>query len=430
MKTRHLYEKFMITNMVSGFEPVEVKSASGSTITGTDNKKYLDCFSGIAVVNTGHCNYEIIKAAKEQMDKFIHCGTYVYYNSQAGKLAEKLAEITPGKLRKSFFGNSGAEAIEGALRIARQFTGKREIIALMHGFHGRTNATLSISGNRLRKKNGGPYASGVAFAPAPYAYRCPFGSKDDKECAARAADNLREVLRFSTSGDVGAFIAESVLGEGGTIVPHTDYFKYVKAILKEEGILFIADEVQTGFGRTGKMFGIEHSGIEPDIIAMAKGIAHGFPLSAFIVRDEIARAFKPGDHLSTFGGNPVSCAAAIANIAVIEKENLVKKAEQRGKQILGRMRKFQETCKILGDVRGLGLMIGLELVKNRKIKEPAPDLALKARTLARESGILIGVGGSFGNVLRIQPPLVITEEETEHACAILEKTLIKIAKAV
>jgi len=429
MKTKELYDQYLITGMVAGFEPIEVASASGTTMTGTDGAKYLDCFSGIAVTNAGHGHPKVIAAAKAQIDKFVHCCTYVYYNPVAGELAKKLAEITPGKLQKSFFGNGGAEAIEGALRIARHFTGKHEFVALMQSFHGRSNATLSITGNRARKKNGGPYATGVAFAPAPYAYRCPFGSKDDKECAARSAEYLRDVLRYSTAGDVAAFIAEGVMGEGGIIVPHPDYFKLVKKILEEEGILFIADEVQSGFGRTGKMFGIEHSGVEPEIMTMAKGIADGFPLSAFIVREDIANAFKPGDHLSTFGGSPVSCAAALANIEAMQSEGMVKNAEVRGKQIMDRMRKFQDTCKILGDVRGLGLMIGLELVKDKKTKEPAADLAKQTRKLGREAGILFGVGGSFGNVIRIQPPLTLTEAEAAKVCDVLEKILKEAAKA-
>src|SRR5262249_32721808 len=201
MDAKKLYDEFLITSMVAGFEPVEVVSAKGTRILAADGKEYLDCFSGISVVNAGHGHPKVMAAAREQMEKLIHCGTYVYYNEQAGLLARRLSEITPGKLKKSFFCNSGAEAIEAALRLAKQFTGKREIIAVTYGFHGRTNATLSITGNRGRKKRGGPYLSGVAFAPAPYLYRDPFGSTTEEECGTRSAEALRDVLRYETSGD-------------------------------------------------------------------------------------------------------------------------------------------------------------------------------------------------------------------------------------
>lgn len=426
MRTKQLYDEFLITSMVAGFEPVEVLSGSGTTIVGTDGTEYLDCFSGISVVNAGHGHPKVVAAAREQMEQLVHCCTYVYYSPRAGELAQRLAEITPGRLQKSFLANSGAEALEGAMRLAKQFTGKRELIALTHSFHGRTNATLSITGNRARKKGGGPYLTGIAFAPAPYSYRCPFGSKNDAECAARSAEHLREVLKYQTSGDVAAFIAEPVLGEGGIIVPHEDYFKYVKEILDEEGILFIDDEVQSGFGRTGKLFAIEHYGVEPDILTSAKGIADGFPISAFTARPDVGDAFTPGDHLSTFGGNPVSCAAALANIEVMLDERLPENAAARGAQIMTRFKRLQEECSLLGDVRGRGLMIGLELVKDAD-KTPAAAEAAKVRRLCREAGVLVGVGGSLGNVVRIQPPLILAEEEADRICGTVEKACKELA---
>jgi len=429
MRTKQLYEDYLITSMVAGFEPIEVKSGSGTKVVGTDGCEYLDCFSGISVVNSGHGHPRVLAAAREQMEQLVHCCTYVYYSPRAGELAQKLAEITPGKLQKSFFGNSGAEALEGAMRLAKQFTGRRELVALTHSFHGRTNATLSITGNWGRKKGGGPYMTGVAFAPAPYAYRCPFGSKDEADCALRSAEYLREVLRWQTAGDVAAFIAEPVLGEGGIIVPHESYFKYVKEILDEEGILFIADEVQSGFGRTGKLFAIEHYGVEPDILTSAKGIADGFPISAFTARPDVGDAFTPGDHLSTFGGNPVSCAAALANIEVMADEKLPENSAARGEQIMSRFKRFQEECALLGDVRGRGLMIGLELVKDAD-KTPAAAEAGHVRRLCRENGVLVGVGGSLGNVVRIQPPLILTEDEADRVCSTVEKACTEVAQSL
>ncbi|GAI93849.1 unnamed protein product, partial [marine sediment metagenome] len=240
--------------------PVEIAKAENTIITSTDGKEYLDCFSGISVVNAGHGHPKVVSAAKKQMDEYIHTCTYVYYNPKAGELAKKLAEITPGTLQKSFLGNSGAEAVEGALRLSRHYTGKNEFIGLTNSFHGRTYATLSLTGNSGRKISGGPWMPGVAFAPAPYFYRCPFGSESEEECGEKAAKALKDVIKYHTSDNVAAFIAEGLMGEGGIIVPPDNYFPMVKEILEKEGVLFICDEVQSGFGRTGKMFGIKNVG--------------------------------------------------------------------------------------------------------------------------------------------------------------------------
>ena len=428
MKTAELYDKYMITGMVAGFVPLEVEDATGSILTGTDGKQFLDCFSGISVCNAGHGHPEVVAAAKEQIDKLVHCCTYVYYNPRAGEFAKVLADATPGKLQQSFFGNSGAEAIEGALRLAKQHTGRNEVIALTQSFHGRTYATLSITGNSGRKINGGPFMPGVAFAPAPNFYRCPFNSATEEECGERSAMALRDVIKYHTSNNVAAFIAEPIMGEGGIIVPPPNYFKLVKEILDDLGILFIADEVQSGFGRTGKLFGIEHYDVEPDIMTMAKGIADGFPLSSFTTTPEIASAFKPGDHLSTFGGSPVSCAAAIANMNVMQKENLPQRAEQSGNTIMTAMRKVQEDCALIGDIRGKGLMIGIELIKDAD-KTPAAAEAKAVRTRCFEKGLLVGVGGALANVVRVQPPLTMTDDEVGKAIDILTQVITEVNAA-
>jgi 4-aminobutyrate aminotransferase len=389
---------------------------------GSDGREYLDCFSGIAVTNAGHGHPKVLAAAEKQMRELVHCCTYVYYSPRAGELAKLLAEATPGRLQKSFFSCSGAEAIEGAMRLAKQFTKRREIVALTQSFHGRTVGTLSITGNRGRKKGSGPYLSGVAFAPAPYCYRCPFASTPDK-CGMACAHAIDDVLHYQTAGDVAALIVEGLMGEGGIIVPPRDYFKIATDIIHADGGLFIDDEVQSGFGRTGKMFAIEHYGIEPDILCMAKGIADGFPLSAFITRADIAGAFTPGDHLSTFGGNPVSCAAGIANIQVMREEKLPANAAVRGEQIMTRLQAFQDKCRLIGDVRGKGLMIGVELVTDKKTKAPAVDQAKKVRALCRENGVLVGLGGTLANVIRVQPPLVMTAAEADRAAEVVERAV-------
>jgi len=428
-KTEDLYNQYLITSMVPGFAPVEVERASGTKYYGTDGREYLDCFSGISVTNAGSGHPKINAAAKEQIDKLVHCCTYVYYSPRAGELAKRMAEITPGRLQKSFFANSGAEAIEGAMRLSKHHTGKNEMIALTHSFHGRTNATLSITGNSGRKISGGPYLSGIAFAPAPHFYRCPFGSKTEEECGDRAANYLADTIKYQTAGNVAAFIAEPILGEGGIITPPANYFKLVKEILDAHGILFICDEVQTGFGRTGKLFAIEHYGVEPDIMTTAKGIADGFPLGAFTATPEIGDAFTVGSHLSTFGGNPVSCAAALANIEVMFDEKLPEKAATRGAQLMAGLEKIKANNKLVGDVRGKGLMIGIELVKDAK-KTPAAAEAAETRRRCREAGILVGVGGSLGNVVRLQPPLVISEEECARVLETFETVLADIARAL
>ena len=417
------YRDFVTTSFVAAVEPVAVARAEGATVWDQDGTEYVDCFAGIAVVNAGHRHPKVIAAAKAQMDEVIHAATYVYHVPVVAKLAERLAAIAPGQLQKTFFGNSGAEGIETAMRLAKAYTGKREFITLTHSFHGRTAGTLSITGNKARKTRGGPYLPGIAFAPAPYVYRNPFGTDDPEEVAERCATMVEWAIDYQSSGDVAAFIAEPVLGEGGILVPPASYFRRVKEILDRHGILFIADEVQSGFGRTGAMFAVEHYGVEPDIMVLAKGIADGFPLSATIARAEIADSLKPGEHLSTFGGNPVSCAAALANIEVMEEENLPAEAARKGEHALARLRELTAEHPLVGEVRGLGLMIGIELVKDRATKEPAAKEAAAVRRLAREAGVLIGVGGQAGNVVRIQPPLVIADAALERAIEVVDHAM-------
>jgi 4-aminobutyrate aminotransferase/(S)-3-amino-2-methylpropionate transaminase len=416
------YKDFLITGFVKAVQPVVVASAEGCIIHAASGKDYLDCFAGISVVNAGHCNPKVVAAAKAQLDKLVHCASYIYHSPATGELAEKLASIMPSpRLRKSFFANSGAEAIEGAMKVARLYTGKHEIISLQASFHGRTWGTLSITGNHGRKKRGGPYAPGVAFTNAPYLYRSPWPD-DPRRCVDFWSQSLEDVIRFSTAGDVAAFIAEPVMGEGGIIVPPLDYFREIKKVLDRHGILFICDEVQSGFGRTGKMFAIEHYGVEPDVLVTAKGIADGFPLGAFTTRDEIAASFKPGDHLSTFGGNPVSCAAASANIEFIVDEGLCEQAREKGEHLMNRLNQRKREQSLIGEVRGLGLMVGIELVSDEK-RTPAAAQAEAVRDHCLASGVLVGVGGVYGNVVRVQPPLVITYQQVDRAVEAIAKAL-------
>lgn len=421
MNTVEKYKKYVNTSFVKSVEPVVVASASGSKMTGEDGKVYTDMFAGISVVNAGHCNPDVIAAAKAQMDKLVHCCSYVYHVQPVADLAEKLAEVTPGRLQKTFFANGGAEANEGAMRLAKQFTKKQEFVALQGSFHGRSLATLSLTGNKDRKRGGGPYMPGVSFLPAPYCYRCPYQMKYPS-CDMFCAKNLERLIQFDTSENVAAFVAETVMGEGGIIMPPKEYYKEIKTILDKYGILLFLDEVQCGFGRTGKLFAVEHYGVEPDIMTFAKGIAAGFPLAAFIARADVADSFRPGDHLSTFGGNPVSCAAGLANLNYMLREKLPAQALAKGEKVVGELKELQKKAPLIGDVRGSGLMIGIELVRDKN-KTPANEEAGKIRAAMREKGFLIGVGGTYGNVLRWQPPLVISSEELSAAVAALADCL-------
>src|SRR5262245_26026418 len=298
MDTREQYARFVLPVVAKGAEPIVVARGSGRTLTDVEGRSYLDCFSGISVVNAGHNHPRVLAAAREQMDQLVHCCSYVYHVPVVGRLAEKLAAITPGDLTKSFFSNSGAEANEGAMRLAKQATGRREIVALTYGFHGRTIGTLSVTGNSARKKHNGPYLPGVAFGPAPYCYRCPLGLTYPS-CDVACAQALADVVQLHTAGEVAAFLVEPILGEGGIITPPVEYLEVAARILHERGSLVVVDEVQTGFGRTGKLFAIEHTaGVRPDIMTLAKGIASGFPLGALIAREPVSEAMQPGDHLS------------------------------------------------------------------------------------------------------------------------------------
>ena len=416
-------KKYLVTSSVSKIEPVVVEKAKGAIIVDINGKEFIDCFAGFSVVNAGHCQPQIVEAAMDQAKKLIHAGTYLYYIEPTINLAEKLAELTPSPLQMTFFSNSGAEAVEAALKLARKFTKKYEFISLMGSFHGRTIGALSITGQSNKKKyDMGPFMSGVAFANPPYCYRCDF-EKEYPSCSLLCARSLKNTIEYRTSKGVAAFIAEPVMGEGGIIVPPPDYFKIVKEILDNNGILFIADEVQSGFARTGKFFAFEHFNVTPDLMTMAKGIANGFPLGACITRSDIGNSFEPGDHFSSFGGNPVSSAASLANIKFMLEEKLAEKARNDGDYILTRLNELKSKYKLIGDVRGKGLMIGVELVKDQVKKTPAKEETSRIRDKCRVNGLLIGSGGVMGCVLRIQPPLVITREEIDRSLEILENAI-------
>ncbi|AHG02325.1 aminotransferase class III (plasmid) [Halostagnicola larsenii XH-48] len=406
---------------------VPVKRAHGCTLEDFDGNEYLDAFSGISVTNVGHGNDAVVDAAKAQLEEFVHGCSYVHPNEPVATLAETIADVTPGDLQKTFFCNSGTEAVEGAIKLARKYTGSKEIVALEMGFHGRTLGSLALTGNNAYKRGMAPTLNDVSHARAPYSYRCPDCRGDG--CDSSCADELEHVIGTHTSGDIAAVVVEPVMGEAGIVVPPAGWLERVQEIAHDHGALLIADEVQTGYGRTGELFASSHFDIEPDILTQAKGIANGLPLGAFTASRKIADAFESGDHLSTFGGNPVACAAALATIEQLQ-DGLVEDARDHGQWLESELNSLEEKYDAVGQTRGLGLMWGVELVDPDETGPrgvaPVPDSDLASTVsdhLLEESAIVVGVGGYYKNVLRLQPPLTISREQLERVVAALDRAL-------
>lgn len=398
-------------------QPMQLVRGEMQYLYDQTGKQYLDCFAGVSVVNCGHCNPEITKAICEQVTTLQHTTT-IYLTQNIVNLAERLASLTPGRLQKSFFCASGTEANEGAALLASIYTGKHEFISLRQGLHGRTKLTMSLTGLSFWRTDTSP-VGGISFAPNAYCYRCPM-HKSYPECDLACANEIETVIKTATSGQVAAMFAEPIQGNGGMITPPPGYFKRVKEILDHYGILLIIDEVQTGFGRTGKMFAIEHYGVEPDIMTMAKALANGTPVGAFIARAEVADKYtRPG--ASTLGGNPVTAAASLATLDVITKQNLPARAAELGLYLKNGLKQLQDKHPIIGDVRGLGLMLGAELVLPGN--EPAiseVDIILEKM---KDRGFLVGKNGPNRNVLAFQPPLIITQSDLDHLLNNLDDVL-------
>lgn len=398
-------------------EPLALVRGEGEYVWDDQGREYLDCFGGVLTVSIGHANPRVNGAWKEQVDKIAHTST-LYANGPQGDLAEKLAEISPGRLKKSFFTNSGTEADDTAILAAKLATGNNEVIALRHSYAGRSATALSTIGHHTWK----PIASqvaGIVHAVAPYCYRCPF-KLEYPSCGVACADDVEELIKTTTTGKVAGMIAETILGVGGFIIPPKEYFPRVAEIVRRHGGLFISDEVQAAWGRTGdKWFGIEHWGVEPDIITSAKGMGNGVPIGWTIATPEVADAF-PGLTFSTFGGNPVSSAVGLAVIKVIEEDGLRTNARVVGDYFKLRLLELQEKHAMIGDVRGMGLMLGIELVKDRNTKEPNPEAVLKVFEETKRRGVLIGKGGLYGNVIRTGLMLNTTTESVDRLVEALD----------
>ena len=404
-------------------EPLALVKGEGEHVWDDQGNEYLDCFGGVLTVSLGHANPRVNKAWIDQVNSITHTST-LYANQPQSDLAEKLAEISPGKLKKSFFTNSGTEADDTAVLAAKLATGNSEIVVLRHSYAGRSATALSSIGHSSWK----PIASqvpGFVHAHAPYCYRCPFNATPDN-CGLACANDVEELIRTTTTGEIAAFMSETILGVGGFIVPPKDYFKRVHEITKNHGGLFISDEVQTAWGRTGdKWFGIEHYGVEPDIITSAKGMGNGVPIGWTIATPEVADAF-PGLTFSTFGGNPVSCAVGLAVINVIEEDDLRTNCRVVGDYFRGKLDDLKEKYPVIGDVRGMGIMQGIELVKDRQTKEPYPEAVLKVFEETKRQGVLIGKGGLYGNVIRTGLMLNTTKDTVDQLIAALDAGLATV----
>jgi len=404
-------------------DPLVIDHAKNQYIWDLDGRQYLDFLGGIVTISVGHSNDKVTAKIKAQIDRLQHCST-LFITEALVALAEKLAQIAPGKLEKCYFTNSGTEANEVAVLTARMATGNYEILGLRHGYSGHSQLAKSLTGMHTWRK-GGVIPYGVTSAPGPYCYRCPYGLTYPS-CDLHCAKDVENVIQTSTSGQVAGMLCETIQGLGGVVVPPPGYYKIVANIVRNYGGLFIADEVQTGFGRTGKKwFGIEHWEVEPDFMTCAKGLANGVPVGATITRPEIADAFK-GLTISTFGGNPVTCTAAKATIDLIEEERLLDNAEEMGTRFRHGLEVLKERYPVVGDVRGMGLMQGMELVKDRTTKEPATDLANQILERTRANGLIVGKGGLFGNVVRMSPPLNIGKADIDQALAALDQSFAEV----
>lgn len=418
------YKDYLYPSTIMYYQdPLPIVSGKGMFVRDAGGREYLDFFGGILTVSLGHCNETVTEKIVNQLRTLQHSST-LYPTIPAGQLAEKLASISPGNLRRSFFTSSGTEADETAIMTAQHHTGSTEIIALRHCYSGRSALAMNLTAHqpwRISKT----LVPGIHHAVSPYCYRCPF-HLTYPACDIACARDLEELIQTQTSGRIAAFIAEPIQGVGGFITPPKEYFQVAVEIIRKYGGVFIADEVQTGWGRTGKKwFGIEHYGVVPDIMTSAKGMANGIPIGWTITTDEIAQNVK-GLTIATFGGNPVSCVAAKAVIDFIEEGKLLDHVEDVGNYFFSHLRELQRQFPIIGDVRGKGLMVGVEIVTDAKSKTPNPQAVMKIFEETRKEGLLIGKGGLKGNILRIAPPLIVSRSEIDSAMKILRTAFERI----
>ncbi len=409
---------------VYNYFPAFAKSAKNSIIVDVEGREFIDLAGGIGVMNVGHCHPKVVEAVERQAKLFSHTSFNVMMYEPYIRLAEKLNQATPGDFaKKTMFVNSGAEAVENGVKIARYFTKRDAVIAFEGAFHGRTLMGMTLTSKVLPYKTGfGPFAPEIYRIPYGYCYRCPVNDTYPG-CGARCAELLEQAfVEYVEANEVAAVIVEPVLGEGGFVAPPPEYFQRLKQICADNGIVFISDEIQAGFGRTGKMFGIEHAGVVPDIVLTAKSLGSGYPLAAVTGRADIMDAPPPGSIGGTYGGNPVACAAGLAVFDIIAEENLLERAEAIGAAMRTRFEALQQRFEAIGDVRGRGAMMGMELVENRQTKEPAPALAKEVRAQLFERRVLSLLAGAGDNVVRSLVPLTIEDELLNKALDIVDES--------
>ena len=408
-------------------EPLVISHAKDQYVWDADGHQYLDFFGGIVTVSVGHCNQQVNAKVHQQMDKLQHVST-VFANEPQAALAKKIAQITPGgKLTKSFFTNSGTEANETAILAARCYTGNTEIVALRHAYHGRSAMAMTLTGQSAWRL--GPSQAGIVHAHNAYCYRCPLGLTYPS-CEVKCAQDMEDLIRTTTSGRIAGFIGEPIQGVAGFVTPPKEYFQIVEKIVRNHGGIFISDEVQTGWGRTGgKWFGIEQWGVTPDILTSAKGLGNGSPIGLTVAKPEVADSVK-GLTISTFGGNPVTATAAKAVIDFIEEQNLLANCTETGAYLRAKLDELKDKHDMIGEVRGMGLMQAVELVEDRQTKAPATAQTAIVMEAARENGLLIGKGGMFGNVLRVTPPMNVGRTDVDRFIEVLDKSLAACSAAV
>lgn len=417
---------------ISTYTHIVLDHAHGAEAWDVEGNRYVDFAGGIGTLNVGHTPAEVVEAIRDQSEKLIHaCFSVAIYEPYVD-LARRLSQLVPSRSpRKAMFLNSGAEAVENAVKIARAATGRRGIISFQNAFHGRTLMAMTLTGkDRPYKLGFGPFAPDVYHATFPYAYRCPrqtcAHNGGTSECAIENGDELEQILAAHGPAEIAAIIVEPVQGEGGFVVAPAGFLRKVREICDREGIVMIADEVQTGFGRTGQMFAIEHSGVEPDIIVLAKSLSAGMPLGAVVGKAEIMDAPGVGGIGGTFGGNPVACRAALAVLDLFERDKLVDRAQHIGQRVFERFHSMQERYPLIGEVRGLGAMVAMELVKDRVTKEPASEETAEIIHRCHDAGLIIIKAGLYDNVIRVLVPLVVTDDQLREGLDILERELAAV----
>jgi 4-aminobutyrate aminotransferase len=422
--------KKLVSPSIARYYPLVVESAHGSLVKDVDGNQFIDFTSGIAVLSTGSTHPQVVAAAKRQLDKFIHFSYTDFYYQNLVTLAEEIVKIVPGDFEKMlYFGNSGAEAIEAAMKLSRNFTRRPLFLAHSGAFHGRTMGALSLTASKPVQRMGSlPLVPEVVHFPFPYCYRCPW-KQTFPECDYYCVDFFKEQYldKFVPLSDVAAYFFEPVQGEGGYVPAPPEYLKRME-FMRKEGVLFVADEIQSGMGRTGRYFGIEHFGVTPDIITIAKGIASGMPLSVVVARRDVMKSWVPGQHGSTFGANPVAVEAALATLAVIKSEKLLENARKMGKRAMKRLLEMKERYEIVGDVRGMGLLIGVEIVKSKKTKAIGDKEAHSIVQNCFRSGLLAITAGT--NTIRVIPPLNVSGEELDEGLDILESAVASVNQSV